>query len=304
MRDDTAPQSMTLQDLWSEACRLADFLPQIFGEPAAIAGAGLSRRVALRCSNWLWSIEALVRRIIIAAALAFDPKKLTPLRQRISASSAQAPRPSANAASFRLFAFVCPTRRPHARSSTPRPYAHVPFPTDDLLRLGVRPPRPRDSEASDQPRQPAEGEPRPRNNPLRCRARISRWDPDYCPDMESRPAIRLSTPQLSTPRMRHAHVSSLHRLPSAEWRRVEDEWERVLPAPGLARRILGLLRVIEKPMLRITRLARRLQKGNLAARFPAQGPPHLRRPRLDRTQPLQLGGLIAAAHGHIQPDTS
>src|SRR5690606_16603063 len=262
MSNGAEPQHATLQDLWSEACRLAGALPLMFGEPATIASAGLSRRLALRCCNWLWAAEALVRRLIVAAAMAFDPRKLTRPRPAVGAASVRTRIVSPRPQRFRLFASACCPRDPLRSSSsdTALPYAHMPFPADDLLRLDA-PRGPRANLTSPRPQGCAPQRLPRRPNPLHRRGRISRHDPDYRgyanPDrMDPPPGARRPARKRLQGQARAEPPSALHHLPaSTEWRRVEQEWERVLPAPHLAARIEALLRVIEKPRRWVVRLA-------------------------------------------------
>src|SRR5690606_16478876 len=77
-----------LNALWS---RVWDWLQRwtaVFS-PEDILRDGLSRRHYLQCCNWLWPLEAAARRIVIAAALAFDPSKLSSAKAATSAGSAQ-----------------------------------------------------------------------------------------------------------------------------------------------------------------------------------------------------------------------
>lgn len=287
----------TLDSLWEVACEWVDLLTPTFGEPAQLASVGLSRRLALQCRNWLWSIEGLVRRILIAAALAFDPRKLSPLRPAPHAEATSARRPAGPRPSrFTLFAFANPRpQRPRAATTQPRPYGHVPLPADSLLRIGAPCER--------QVRRSEPGETSATPHLLRRHGRISRWDPEFrlAPARLST-SVREPTPRTS-PRQRYAPASALHVLPDlTDWRRVEAEWQRTLPAPHLATRIAALLRIVDQPARWIRRLARRLHGGNLAARLILQPPPHLRRPRLDRTPPPPLQEELALAHAFL--DTS
>ena len=310
---DHRAESSTLNSLWGEACHWAAQLPLVFGEPAMLASAGLSRRAALRCCNWLWAIEGLVRRLIIAAALALDPTKLPAARARPARPEGQeqAHRPhplSPRGRGFRLVAFAPgPRSRPRpALLDEPRAYTHVPFPTDNLLRLGAYQ---AGHIAGAAVSAAAAGERAPARtpNPLHRRGRISRWDPDYRGVNPHPMHARHSCPRPPSPdrRRKAERVSSLHRLPvSTEWRRVEAEWERVLPAPKLAARIAALLRVIEHPGRSVRRLARRLQKSNLGARLATAPPPRLRRPNIDRTPGFSLDCHLAPAHALLRRDSS
>ncbi|MDP3736112.1 MAG: hypothetical protein Q8R02_01905 [Hyphomonadaceae bacterium] len=308
----TPDDDPTLDTLWATACHWVHVLTATFGESAELARVGLTRSLALRCHNWLWSIEGLVRRVLVAAALAFDMRKLPPPRPTLRVTTKGAGRPAApRPPCFNLFAFAAspraasprPARQRSASEPSP-PYGHLRFPTDDLLRIGAsrerHAARRREAgEAAIAPRAP---------NPLRRRGRISRWDPDYrgAPNQDPllfRPATPTGSRLASQPRPRAMPVSALHHLPDlSDWRRVEEEWQRTLPAPLLATRITALLRVVDQPGRWISRLARRLQTSNLAARLAAHPPPRLRRPRLDRSPPPPLQEELALAHAFL--DTS
>lgn len=165
-----------LNGLWS---RVWDWLQRwtaVFS-PEEILRDGLSRRHYLQCCNWLWPLEAAARRIVIAAALAFDPPKLSPAKTpasyaRPGKDDATPPNPSGRkrSACFRVLA-MSGTGKPWQPGAV-RPSSvarHLPFPGDPLLRLGkarrgrtgtsfLRPP-----------------------HPLKRRGRIHLHDPDYVP---------------------------------------------------------------------------------------------------------------------------
>lgn len=310
---ETAKARPSSGGLWACACSWAQQMICIFGKPEDIA-VGLSRRLALRCRNWLWSIEGIVRRLIIASAFAIDASTLPPLRRRIAPARPRQKAGGARRPGFRLFAVTGPARLGRggkgAAPKAERLYAHVPFPADDLLRVGA-PRTPRIFPQTTGTQRPSgEGQAPRRVNPLHRRGRITRWDPDYHGhrDQDLLNGPRPSPPPRTRPRRQRpklARISSLHRPPvSTEWRRVEEEWDRVLPAPDIAARLTALLRVMNQPASCVHRLARRLQMSNLAARLAALPPPALRRPRLDRSQPPPAQDTLAQSHTLLRRDTS
>ena len=86
-----------------------------------------------------------------------------------------------------------------------------------------------------------------------------------------------------------------------EWKRIEREWERVIPSTSLAGRIQALLRVLEKPERWVERTARRL-KPDLVERLRSAPLPHYRKPKLDRSPYGFLSQPLA--HSHVLLDTS
>ena len=288
-----------IESLWAIACDWADRLTAFFGEPDALARVGLSRRLALQCCNWLWSIEGVMRRLIIAAALAFDISKLAPQRPPRTPgdhkTSSTAPRPPG----FRVFAFAAdPRTREDKTGRSGQPYGHVPFPADTLLRIGAT------RGGHHNPAGVSSATPH-HHNPLRRRGRISRYHPDYRGvSEEASHRARRHSPRTG-PRPRTKPASVLFVVPDlSDWRRIEAEWQRTLPAPHLARRITVLLRVVENPTAWVRRLARRLHKSNLAARLIGHPPPRLRRPKLDRSPPTPLLSELAQAQVLVALDTS
>jgi hypothetical protein len=276
--------------------------------PDEILRDGLTRRFALRCCNWLWPLEATVRRLIIAAALACVPAKLVP------APSQPGPRKPHKSSSPRGASFHIVSIRgggasrivsPSARAAA-RPERHLPFPSDALLRLGA--PRPH----------PGVGMVGRRDNPLRRRGRIRPSDPDYSTPASEADYANCSDLLFGSPKERKPPPERgpdvCHRMyfriplesDDSEWRRIEKEWERILPAPGLAARIAALAIVLDSPEPHIHRLARRLAaEPGLAALLRATPPPLLRKPKYDHFGPQVDEDLVMLAHLAAQPpDTS
>jgi hypothetical protein len=276
--------------------------------PDEILRDGLSRRFALRCCNWLWPLEAAVRRLIIAAALAFDLSGLALASSRPGPRTPEKP-PSSRATGFRVVS-IRGAGAPRIaavlyKTATARTERHLAFPSDDLLRLGA--PHPRQGA-----RIAAGG-----GNPLRRRGRIRPTDPDYIPASEADYANtsedlfgssndREPSPGRDPGFRRDLGVRAPRRADHDEWRRIEAEWERILPAPGIAARITALAGVLNSPEPCILRLARRLAANpDLAALLRDAPPPQLRKPEYDRFGPQVDEDLAVLAYAATQPpDTS
>jgi hypothetical protein len=143
-------------------------------------------------------------------------------------------------------------------------------------------------------------------NPLHRRGRRNRWEPDYCSQQTADVPRRARNPSAVRA---HPDRPSPHRgafssdLP--EWKRVELEWERVIPAPRLAQRITALVRVLQAPERWIARTARRLRvETGVIACLRERPPPKLRKPKLDRGAGPPLEDELALAHARLSPDTS
>ena len=286
--------------LWAVARHWVALLAHIF-EPDLLASPGITRSFALRCRNWLWPIEGLVRRLIIAAAMKLDaghpPKP--------AAGRKHAARPHASSSvPFAVLPRV-PGRQAHTapHASRPQPeHRHIAFPGDDLLRLFPR-----------HDRRNARPLCRRSCNPLHRRGRRSRWDPDYqgvagdglfmLPGRQV--GLREDRAAGHGQRLRNrADRSSPYWKPHGdlpEWKRIDQEWERVIPARALGQRIKALVRVLEAPERWIARTARRLS-ADLAARVRELPPPRLKKPKLDRTPCGFLAEQLAQSHAFL--DTS
>src|SRR5262245_24760403 len=168
MGDQTAsalPQG--LRELWREACAWTVWL---FGalDLAMLRTAGVDRTFGARLGGWLMHVEAGVRRLILAAALSLTPPAIRPAAIRKAAS---ARKPAARRTAFRIFALRGTGASRPAAPRPPqllRPYAHILFPGDPLLRLGASP-------RIAEPRRFAYRRP----NPLDRWGRLSRQDPDW-----------------------------------------------------------------------------------------------------------------------------
>jgi hypothetical protein len=293
----------TVSSLWARACEWLSRWSAVFS-PEEILRDGLSRRLALRCCAWLAPLEAAVRRLIIAAALAFDPTQLPPA----SPTAPVAPRKRASLrkadgrTGFRIFC-LRPSQASPGPPSLPRrqatPLRHLPFPGDDLLRLGPSGPL--------RQRPPSLRQP----HPLIRQCRIFHYDPDYIarercsgpPRPGDREAIARPAPNAADrclPNRRYA------KAPGEEWRRVDMEWQRILPAPGLAARITALIRAVENPQPLVRRVVRRLiDDPALAGMLRGLPAPRMRRPAYDRLGSQVDEDLLPLCHSALDPpDTS
>jgi hypothetical protein len=307
--------------LWAVARHWVALLEQVF-EPGLLA-AGIKRSSALRCRNWLWSIESLVRRLIIAAAM-----QLPDRRDAIAPATPDRPKPSSNGqgpagpkpAALHIAFTVLPSAGQPRAAPAQRParqppeHRHLGFPGDALLGLFSRHARPGARAGHGR-------------HPLHRRGRRSRWDPDYqydpvkaeesynrhffgparkCPGgimprPEPRPRTRAdrSSPWWKAPN------SNLSSGDVPEWKRLEQEWARVIPSPGLAGRVRALMRVMEKPERWIARTARRLRaETGLFGQLCEIAPPRLKKPKLDRGSLPPLLAELGQAHAQAFPDTS
>jgi hypothetical protein len=268
--------------------------------------------MALRCKNWLWSIEGILRRLIIASAMTFGPLTL-----KTRASQVTKPRqeretdaPRRKPPSFRIFAIhSAASGAASATSHPPAPiHRHLFFPADDLLRIGS-------SEARNRQKRAASFR---RHHPLDRRRKPSRFDPDYCPveiDEFERYTIggdhlRESRPSKPPAAPRRDLHSPWGCYDDPDWRRIEEEWKRIIPAPDLARRILAIARVLEAPGRWIERTARKLQQApGLARRLSDTHAPMLKKPKRDPLpEPFGLDTLFAChqaiPQNFCKPDTS
>jgi hypothetical protein len=295
--------------LWALARHWVALLESIF-EPDLIATTGITRSFALRCCKWLWSIEGLIRRLIIAAAMKLPAKRDAAQLAGLTTGKHKPSQPRRPASASFIVLPRSPGKQP--RSPNTRPPAtlpehrHLAFPGDDLLLLFARPGRSHARPAC-----------RRSLNPLHRRGRRSPWDPDYQDDPEKSEeasrrywlygpdAARLGEPLPSVldrePRLRtRADRSSPYWKPRGdgpEWKRIEQEWARIIPAPGLAGRIKALVRVMQAPERWVMRTARRLNaERDLASKIRTTPPPAYRRPKLDRGAGPPLEAPLAEAH--------
>lgn len=244
----------SLRALWKEARDWVAFILESF-DRNAMRVTGVRRERGARLSIWLLNVEGAIRRLILTAALALTPPRQRERKPRPHSASHK-PRPPA----FRIFRLhaetTAPTRR-HARTAaTPAPYAHIRFPADPLLALGAQA-RPAHRTHNGGPPLP-----RPRApNPLDRHGRLSRQDPDWRAPEHAAPGSQRSAGKRHPRKPRPLHnpeaiPASLH-----DWRRVHDEWERLVPAPGLAARLDALERIAADPHAAILRTARRLTRS-------------------------------------------
>ncbi|MDP3492799.1 MAG: hypothetical protein Q8R82_06765 [Hyphomonadaceae bacterium] len=273
-----------LRTLWSEARDWVSFILAKF-DRATMRTTGIRREHGARLAIWLLGVESSIRRLILTAALT-----LTPPSQRTRASRAQPapaqPRPKTFRI-FRLHAQDATAQRQHTRrASAPAPYGHIRFPADPLLALGAPPSSARRHGDNGGPRLPRSRAP----NPLDRHGRLSRQDPDWrAPEQSTRPSMPRDPHAKRTRTQRAPHnpealPPSLH-----DWRRHHDEWQRLIPAPGLAARLDALERIAANPDAAILRTARRLTRSRERALALARAArPASRTPR--RVRHVQTAG--------------
>ena len=296
-----------LRALWDEANGWVAWLLGMF-DGATLRTTGVSRERGARLGVWLMGIESAVRRIILAAALVFTPPALR------SRTSEPRPRTQATAqrrASFCVFHLNSGEHEPRAHAATagranatPKPYGHVVFPRDPLLRLGASPRRPPRIERT---------APRARN-PLDRWLSLSRHDPDWRPSPDDGALMFSAPPEplWRPPRMPRpqtvSHGDDAGQASLADWRRRHDEWRKIIPAPGLAARLEALARIAANPAAAIARAARRLQRSQgLAIRLARDATPPWRPPPRAAHIPTAGHTFDIAERTHaalVIPDTS
>jgi hypothetical protein len=273
--------------LWGDVRFWFNAILSVFDDLKEVAHVGLTRSLGVKLCNWLWGVEGAIRRLIIAEAMRLDPSSLAETKPRPEPKTKAAPhkrRPS-----FRIFGFngrAEPRPRTSIAGATKADLPdrwHIPFPADPLLSIGPRPRRTR--HASNR-----------RINPLDRRGRISRFDPDYGLDREedyeaSLLGLSPSWPARSArPRSEpvFAQDKSNYLAPRSDpldWRRIEEEWKRVIPAPNLAARVFALAGIMDNKDRAVARVARFFTRcRNLMADIVGQPPPELAWPR--RAKPI------------------
>jgi len=312
----TAPESDTLISLWDEAWVWLLSLFSVFPEPEAVAGEGLTRRVALLLKNWLWSIEGMLRRLMIATALAISA--------RLPAPKPRKPRSKPKAAArnpvlpcFRIFAirrlplppFTGEVPRSgdggtlQARTSS-KAYHHAAFTRDPLLVIGEAPLR--------------RGGPRPaRIRPRPDRYHLGRETEEsfrtfFGPFHDRSECLRLGAAP-PPPRERSETRIGHHILPAFDreaWLAAEAEEKALHPAPGIASHIAALKRLADDPKPAIRRLAQRLRsRPDLVGILGGSLWLTPKKARSDKTPPPPARELVARVCAFVgeflhPPDTS
>jgi hypothetical protein len=298
--------------LWADVRVWVNAILSVFGDLKELAQAGLTRSLGVKLCDWLWGVEGAIRRLIIAEAMRLDPAALKQARPRAEAARKdRAPR--RRHPCFRIFGF---SRRDEAMASEPSAgwtvtaglpdRWHIRFPSDPLLSIGARPVR--NGRAAIR-----------RLNPLDRRGRISSLDPDYGLDREEdyeALLLGLSSsrpPRPSRPRPEPVLVQDrpnylASRCDPFDWRRVEEEWKRQIPAPHLAARIFAVAGVMERREQAIHRIARVLQRcRERAAEILALPLPQLVWPRHARSiyRCREVEDLVPRSHAELwRLDTS
>jgi hypothetical protein len=297
--------------LWADVRFWVNAILSVFGDLKELAHVGLTRSLGVKLCNWLWGVEGAIRRLVIAEALRLDPADLKEGRPRTDpARGERAPRKRRPC--FRIFGFsrqdeaTAPEPSAGGTAATSLPaWWHIRFPSDPLLSIGARSKRTR--HASD----------RRRVNPLDRRGRISRFDPDYegkedyeaallglSPHRPARPARPKSEPVLAQDRPNYLSPRS----DPFDWRRVEEEWKRQIPAPHLAARVFAVAGIMERREQAIHRIARILRRcRERAVQILAQAPPQLHWPRHARLiyRSREVEDLVPRSHAWLwRLDTS
>lgn len=247
---DQPPVPARMRGLWGEACEWVAWLLHLFDRDA-LRSRGVKRATGARLNIWLTNIEGALRRLVLAAALAFTlpaSRRAPCAAARVQPGAASVRRPG-----FRVFRIGgAGAHAAAAPVAQPRAYGHIVFPSDPLLCLGAV--HPRALRRTHRRRQ---------RNPLDRWGRLSRRDPDWRPPEDETSFFEAppSPPHAQdAPRLRHAR-GEVAALPDSlhDWRRHHDEWERLVPAPQLAARLEALGHVMAHPAAAIARAARRLR---------------------------------------------
>jgi hypothetical protein len=310
----TTPGATLLEEAWTWLFNLFS----VFPPPEDIATAGLTRRVALLIRKWLWSVEGMMRRLIIAAALKvkLDAAAPEPSNPR---SSVNRRHRASRAPVFRIFAIHGARPVPHESPALPpRPAdarqtgrgSRTSFALDPLLAIGRA--------------GAGRGRPRSRSAPARRVPRRSRWHPLYAgvDITDSLTCVAPSRDRSDCPRPESGLHPSLpvaetrigrHLLPDfdrEEWLKAEAEERTLHPEPGISRRIAALKRLADDPEAAVKRLALRLRgRPGLAGLLGPAVWMAVRKSRTDRTAPPPAQDLIGRICFHVgerlsPPDTS
>jgi hypothetical protein len=303
--------------LWKDVRFWLGAIFSVFGDGQELRVTGLTRSLGVKLCNWLWGVEGAIRRLIIAEALKLDPSSLAKTSPRpeskTGATPDQPPTPRKRRPSFRIFGF---NRQGESQSSQAPATGsfkaglpdrwHIPFPADPLLSIGPRSKRTRNPSGLR------------RINPLDRRGRISRFDPDYVgeeedyetallglsPHRPARPSRPRPEPLLSQDKPNYLAA----RCDPFDWRRIEEEWRQVIPAPHLAARVFALAGILDNKDRAVARVARLFtRRRNLVVDIVGQPPPELIWPR--RARPIyrsrEVEDLVPRCHAELwRLDTS
>jgi hypothetical protein len=299
--------------LWGDVRFWFNAILSVFGDVQELRVAGLTRSLGVKLCNWLWGVEGAVRRLVIAEALKLDPSSLAETKPKPAAVSDKPRTRATRRPSFRIFGFngqaEPQSSQPLAAGSSQADLPdrwHIAFPADPLLSIGPRPRRTRN--ASNQRRV----------NPLDRRGRISRFDPDYVGEEEDYEAALLGLSphrpaRPSRPRREPllAQERSDYLSPRSDpfdWRRIEEEWKRIIPAPHLAARVFALACIMDNKDRAVARVARLFTRcRNLVVDLVGQPSPELAWPR--RARPIhrcrEVEDLVPRCHAELwRLDTS
>jgi hypothetical protein len=280
--------------LWKDVRFWFGAILSVFGDVQELRVTGLTRSLGVKLCNWLWGVEGAIRRLIIAEALKLDPSSLAKTSPRpeskTGATPDQPPTSRKRRPSFRIFGFNRQGEPQSSQASATGSFKaglpdrwHIPFPADRLLSIGPRSKRTRNASGLR------------RINPLDRRGRISRFDPDYVGEEEDYETALLglsphrpARPSCPRPEPRLAQERPDYLSPRSDpfdWRRIEEEWKQVIPAPHLAARVFALASIMDNKDRAVARVARLFaRRRNLMVDIVGQPPPELAWPR--RARPI------------------
>ncbi len=293
--------------LWRDARWWVEQAFGAFGDLAAIATVGLTRRAGLRLKGWLYSIEGGIRRLVLAAALQLAPATLaaSAVSARPTQSTILEPKPAKDRTapkdwrvSFRVFSVAkirrgpknapriwsldrIPAAPPPKPVRLPRPPAlpdpHHPFTADPLLAINAAEARAKET------RKPASR----RAMPKPKKGRLSRWHPDYNPKHDPDHFLIYGRPSRGLPLDREEKLKqkrdrrggkdrhgAFGHAPIFSIRDEIAEAARLFPALKLAKRLEALRRVMADPQACIRRVARMLARHrDMVVRLAGLPPP-------------------------------
>jgi len=248
--------------LWADVRSWTDAILAVVGDLKELATVGLTRSLAVKLCNWLWGMEGAIRRLILAEALKLDASTLAGSRPGTRADASEARRPARRRPSFRIFGFSrqgeagtgqLSAEDGAAKANLPERW-HIRFPADPLLSIGGRSIRGGKAASS-------------AGSTPSTAAAASRASIPTTARTSTRPNISgacWACPRAGPTRPSHPPSNPLPvqekagylRSDLSDWRRLEEEWKRIIPAPHLAARIFAVARILERRDSAIDRIAR------------------------------------------------
>lgn len=269
--------------LWRDARWWLHQALTVFGTLEEIASEGLNRKLGRHLASWLFTIEATVRRLILAAALALG---LGPIASTINRNRRGKAKLTPRDVGPRFLIFMRyrgRAKRFNVVRNEPgfgdNPYRHGGFARDPLLSLGAPEPTPDKARATRAHRRSVHA----------MRQRLSRYDPSYTTrsdwedELTRRTRLALAH---SRPKQKSHHLTPDERAQRSMIYIAADtcraialrEATRLIQAPELARKLKALAKLMLDPAALITRTARRIahERGRFALLT------HVRQPTLPR----------------------